>query len=269
LFQKARQLATQFSRALDLKMKLFDWKKTSTWPEYWGKIFLDENDVLEDLVDKFSKDYTHIKVYHACRPVDIKTYYNNGLLIANYNCLSSEQLPSIFKSLGIQVPSEVLKREADKLGDLHNSYAFVVLDDRFILEYAGHYLIYGSEYLSAIVVGLQKEIVGLSKHDLKKIGIPTMFEIQMPIRYASYSDLCQLVRVVNNSIFEDELFYDLDFTFQLNQALKSEYFVGHYHPNKIRDPLYGYTSYHYKSKKANSVGNFAPVPLRSAATKSR
>lgn len=105
---------------------LFIWKDVSTWEAVLEEVFFhiltssvineikqnknkiiyqeDDNNfsfiekfhpdfrIKKDDVNFFIKHYSHIRMYHACRPLDDSTYYDKGLLVLN-----TKELGNIFK----------------------------------------------------------------------------------------------------------------------------------------------------------------------------
>ena len=47
--------------------------------EFIGKSF--DSIINYQKIDEFRKQYSHIRTYHACRPVDIDSYYQKGILL--------------------------------------------------------------------------------------------------------------------------------------------------------------------------------------------
>lgn len=119
------------------------------------------------------------------------------------------------------------------------------LDERFIIEHCGHYLLYGSEYATGIAASLDRNKTGRTKDykkSLKNIGKPTMFICDVPWNMISESAKGELTRT-----FIAELFHHLktssyrptmiDFGFSIRRPLSPMQIAGHYHPEGVRDPF--------------------------------
>lgn len=218
-------------------MRIFDWKDKNTWPINWRHGFIDEDSDLEWLVELFLSEYDAIRTYHSCRPINIDSYYEYGLLVANYKDLKDHLINNVLGALEINVDNEHIHAAVERLGNTHNNSLFLAVDDRHLLEYCGHYLIYGSEYISALIADIQKRSGQVSLNDLKKIGSPSMIEVNLPLERISGNDLEQFVRQVNNLIDDECECIQYDYTFEIYQPLPPDFIVGHYHPGTINDPL--------------------------------
>ncbi len=218
-------------------MRVFDWKEVSTWPKKSPIDNIDMDSHSDDLFDLFVQEYTHIKMYHACRPIDIENYYKKGIQVANYGNLINVILPSILQTLDANIDKEHIEEEVIKLGNFHNNAICFALDDTFTIKYSGHYLIYGSEYLSSIINSIDNKTNTRLMNGLKSIGIPTMFELNIPIYELNENDIYNIVNIIYNAINMKDGNYQIDFTFQVYKNIDPSYIVGFYHPPKIPDPL--------------------------------
>lgn len=187
--------------------------------------------------------FAGVRVFHAARPADPQSYYRTGLQLANYveqetiarRIFLNERFPEVSESR--------LAAAIAELTNFDNHRAFVSLDSTDFLESAGHYLIYGSEYLCSIAallggVRLQQE--------LKRHGRPTIFQLTLPFDFVSDSDLGELADVVGRELAgvrRGRLPLPIDFTFRLNRPLPPECVLAHEHPQRIIDPLQGFVPY--------------------------
>ena len=108
------------------------------------------DEVLADLLFGF-----RVRTYHACRPRNALEYLNLGL-----RCLQAEEARSELRRLVYRHDRLACLRDEAVFAaalarvemECRTERVFVGLDDRDLLEGAGHYLIYGSEYLLAVLV---------------------------------------------------------------------------------------------------------------------
>ena len=183
-----------------------------------------------------------VRTYHACRPRDVLTYLNAGL-----RCLRAEEAIQDLRRLVDLHPQLSVLRDDNALAaalarveiDGRTGRVFVGLDDRGLVEGAGHYLIYGSEYLSAVLA----QAGGCYFQNVLKIeGIPTVFVIDLPISLMRQSDLRDFARLLlsrwaTNLVTGRRTAPDEDYSFDIRCDVPSTCIVGHYHPARIRDPL--------------------------------
>jgi hypothetical protein len=112
-------------------------------------------------------------------------------------------------------------------------WLYAGLDDRDLLQGAGHYLIYGSEFLAGILAFGD----GSAQQVLRREGIPTVFIIDVSVGLIPASDMRQLARQllaqwgcnVVRGHYSAPL---LDFSFAFKCDIPVACIAGHYHPKK-------------------------------------
>lgn len=213
-------------------------------------------DMAQQKISDFRQRYSHIRVYHACRTDDVSSYYKKGLLPSiavkdvQVNRFREIFLKSDFPELTEEMLQQSVKKIGSKSGDL-----CLAIDDKHIIEFAGHYLIYGSEYLTNLVTQLpiekpQQKLFPI----LRNIGKPTFIEIDLPIDYVDDIELFDvIVRMITEWVYliahSKTESCSFDCTFSLLEPLSSVHICSHYHPTKIKDPLMGYKVYDVESGK--------------------
>lgn len=227
-------------------MRLFDWKNENTWPSYLGRVDLTDQSPPDDMVDRFTEDYSHVKVYHACRPFAVDSYYSVGILPLRYSQLISALRKVAREQLGLSITTPEIRSAVEAFGAFHDGRVFVVLDDEDLLWYAGHYAIYGSEYVQSVVNHIREHGGDISREHLKMLGQPTVFIVHLPICQASPGDVAAVVGEVNNALYRKQPSCSIDFTFELSERISPDNLVGHYHPRVIRDPIDQFRRYVYK-----------------------
>lgn len=180
-----------------------------------------------------------LRVFHGCRVADAGVYHREGLLLNDPAKLAEEvrrivaeeeelawRRPTIEKDLA---EWDARERDASRL--------YVCADDQPQLDYIGHYLLYGSEWISAFL--------GWSGHRvLRRRGVPTMIEIDLPFHLATPNTRIEFARhllqewvrvTVNAPTFVPQL----DFSLILRASLPPDMVVGHYHPKAVKDTFNG------------------------------
>lgn len=221
-------------------MDIFDWKLASCWPNFLGSSEIRDGEVDDELVWKFYNSYTHIRAYHSARPKDPESYRREGIRLADYRALEIAFSSGMSDMFGIEISQEHLKYAKAQIGELHNKSLFLVLDDRELLEHAGHYAIYGSEYIHALANHIHHKFGVGGAHYLKKIGLPTVFEVLLDIDLVTESDLRQITCNVNNYLFNSAAGECIDFTIQLYRPVSGTAIVGYYQPKRIKNPSQGF-----------------------------
>jgi hypothetical protein len=206
------------------------------------------------LAKRLSTYYTHIRVYHACRTTDTRSYYLRGLRALRRAELR-QMAVRIFVTPQFPEISEGMIEEAiaHTWLDKRDERVFVGLDDRHLIRYCGHYLIQGSECLMGVAVRL-KPITGKDYiHVLRNLGRPTMFVCELPFSLITEHEARQLSGIIVERLFEETLLgKPLDrqrsFTIASKNDISPACIKRHYHPDGIPDPHNHGTVYYWKGK---------------------
>lgn len=140
--------------------------------------------VIDDKVNDFRLLYSHVRFFHACRPVDVQTYREKGILLLKRG-EQIERFKDIFLRSGRfpELTEGMLKQSIQAVDSLKKdaeAELCFVLDDRLTIEHCGTYLIYGSEYLCNLVSQLPGGDKESYRRELRRIGTPTILKINLP-----------------------------------------------------------------------------------------
>ena len=254
-------------------MKIFDWSNKTKWlrdvAEYGQETLTEQilkalrrnppdgfwSDDLSwfpqpkpelELADAFTRHYTHIRACHAARPIDVGSYYRRGLVGQNPQLIVSD-----FRTIFADVDNELLNRAIDAMshrGDSEKGKIYFSCDRDQLVDECGHYLIQGSEYIMSLAARLS-EYRSLDEDyrlRLRRFGIPTVFEVNIPVDYIPELQLQSLMKVITaewaySHIPGDHCEDQMDFI--LHRNLEPEYIASHYHPSRIPDPHFQYRPY--------------------------
>ena len=243
----------QLTAWLEPRVRPTGWKKLS--PGKLRDIACDDTDWLVLLQDSLKVDLDTciddltsalsgalLRTYHGCRTEDAGLYVREGLRRHDRQAMTQRlhDLVGRHKDLAWLKPSLEQKiARIDNTIDLGRLY--VVVDDVFLIDTAGHYLIYGSEWIFAVL--------GQSAHKvLKSIGVPTLLEIDLPldvvqagIRRDFAADL--LMEWARRACNLPDWHTPLNFTFCLEQDIPLAWIVGHSHPVRIEDQFDDFRTY--------------------------
>ncbi len=229
---------------------IVDWFKELVPSELWNEVKKDpcmyfyKEDGNQDycsstkakLAGKFKKTYCKIRLFHACRPRDVRSYLRNGLIPLDIKS-TDEIAKSLFLSPEYPSISEVMLMNVSTELKTQNrgGHLYLQLDDSNFTRIARHYLKYGSEYLLAIATYLSRQTGENCKAALIKIGIPTVFVCDIPISYIPDLQIQHLVEeLVRRALLYIEnnigTIDGIDFTFTFDSQLPAEFITFHYHP---------------------------------------
>lgn len=176
-----------------------------------------------------------LRVFHGCRVADAGVFHRDGLLLNDPAKLTEEVRRIVAEEDELAWRRPTIDRDLAEWDarERDTSRLYVCVDDQPQLDRIGHYLLYGSEWISAFL--------GFSGHGvLRRRGVPTMIELDLPFKLATPNTrlnfarrlLQEWVRVtVNAPTFVPQL----DFTVILRTSLSPDTVVGHYHPETVKD----------------------------------
>ena len=181
-------------------------------------------------VDHFRRVFTHVTAYHACRPTDIASYLNKGLVPANTEALIAEA-KILFNNQ--DAVNEVVERIGKTYLDHGREKIGFFMSRTGALESCySHYLRYGSELFQCIANRLGDSAV----QKISNQGTPTLFRCALPISWldefttfpmtAAYANK-PLVQLVARLRWLENRDSTIRGAFMLTCHLPSEYMLEH------------------------------------------
>lgn len=130
-----------------------------------------------------------VRLYHACRTIDIDSYYKKGLLVPTKDYYHN-LFELYIKELNLEISEEKIRSGHDYI-QKHKSEnkIFFALMPNLLLGHAGHYLSYGSELILAAFCNIYGDLAHYLIKD--KFGQATMIKVDIPI--SNLSDYRQQV----------------------------------------------------------------------------
>jgi hypothetical protein len=204
----------------------------------------EEADTKALLAQRLRRRFRALRAVHGTRTADLGEFYRQGILPlvpAQFHLKAHE----IF--LGGEFP-ELSEEDLDTAiraggSNLREGRVYFEANEEMLIAFAGHYMLYGSEYLLAIAAHL-----GTSHRDyrrvLKRRGTPTLFVCEVPLELISERTLQEFAGDALESVFQ-ELLDGPNFRrdrwrgagFSIRCQLSPACIVGHYHPVITRDPF--------------------------------
>lgn len=209
--------------------------------------WLQDEDIVDCFRERLLTHYSHVKAFHGCRPISVRSYYDNGFLGQNKGSIEKQ-----FRELFSDVESNLVEQAISDLnerGISEKGKIYFVCSELDLIECSGHYLIQGSEYIMAMAASLCR--LSSASEDyrfrLREAGIPTVFEVNIPISQIPWQQINGLVKVILASwgtlnLFPDDE-YERGMSFVLHSNLEAEHISNHIHPSRIKDQ-HGYTSWY-------------------------
>lgn len=184
--------------------------------------------------DSFSlRDYTHVRAFHGCRPIDISTYKEHGIVPITRAVARQE---AILRFGGGTIPDSTILAAFDRawkeLDDIHKCVWFALTREE-LLNTCGHYMISGSEFLLALGTGLGYQ------YKLREIGTPSLLHCDVPVSAIPTWFLDSM----EAAIVDDRIG---TCGFKITGNLSHEDIVEIEFPTRIPDPHNGYLVYRVK-----------------------
>lgn len=201
----------------------------------------EEDNIILILLAAFKKCFTHIIGYHTCCPKNLDDYLTKGLLVHNETMIRKEAIDFFSSSTFPELSLQKIEAACDYIFKFSSEgQLYFALNDKFLIDNCGHYLLYGSETIVGIAVNLSRNGIDY-RLSRRLIGKPTVFQCRIPIDDIQSWTLEELVRSVAVIVVEELLgrtmSIDIDFGFDIKVPLAHDNILEVKHPCKIRDPL--------------------------------
>ncbi len=213
-----------------------------TWLGEFTKLGSNHKEITDNLIQNFSRAFTHIRLYHACCPMSLQSYYKKGFIQ-----LDPEDVEKNFKEVFSPHASQENIRNAIQEGqnfiaemtNLRHLEArkkiHFPIDKNFIDKECGVFML-GGEYL----VFLVNSLTGIDTFNKQKIllqgRIPTVFIVDMPIKMIDENHLSWIARNIASKwvciYLKKEEHNDLHGSISFSQV-EPQYIHEHYHLKKI------------------------------------
>ncbi|CAG5006581.1 hypothetical protein DYBT9275_03855 [Dyadobacter sp. CECT 9275] len=192
----------------------------------------------DELINLLSATFTGatVKAYHGCRVADAGVYHRHGLLVNNPEVLADQARKLVNEEAELAASKSIIEEALleFKHRNHYRGLLYLALDDRLLIERAGQYLLYGSEWIL--------DLLGQEAHEvLKKRGVPTLLHVHLPIRKLGVGDRTDLARAllqewIRITVNSPEDIPIKDFAFCLHKDIPTQMIVKHTHPEYVVDP---------------------------------
>jgi hypothetical protein len=198
----------------------------------WTTIVADDYSRAVDL-----DSYTHLRLFHSCRPASVDSYYQHGIRV-----VPEAELADRFREIYADYPpAAVIAAIAAFCYEAREARVDAVLDLRFLIQYASHYLVQGSERLKAWARRLPARDGRDPTARLKSLGRPTAFVIDAPLPAVDRQDR-QDLQMKLNLLAENGAAHVcdagdlLDFTTSFAAGIPPKWIVRHDFIDEAADP---------------------------------
>lgn len=197
------------------------------------------------LADRLSTSYRALRAAHATRVSDLSPFYTQGLRPldpADFDSRAKELFvddPASGGSL-IKLNAAIAEVNAHGSSGARAGWLYFCADERELIRDAGHYLVYGSEYLYCL--GIRTTTTSSTKRIMKSVGRPTMLVCDIPMDLIGRHTLEEFSGVMLEAVFNELLGLEgagfSGSALSLQGSVPARCVVGHYHPETVKDPLF-------------------------------
>lgn len=202
------------------------------------------------LTERLRERFVAFRTYHGTRTDNVQRYYDEGLRPLNPFEFIDRTRELFLSGKFSDVNEETLQNAIDDVGlSTRKGCTYFDAHESNHIDQFGHYLLYGSEYLYCLAIRLRD--AENNKRVLRSIGLPTLFQCDVPLRMISDQSLAEFAGKALESIFsillygaDHDPFENSGGSFLITEILPPNSIVGHYHPARVYDPF----TFQYRSE---------------------
>ncbi len=219
--------------------RVFVWSDRRTWPDrYPTRLSEPGSRACDGLAERLRDSYDAVRAFHGCRPLTIDSYIRDGLKLADHE-ERTRQAVELFTSARPWLTKDAVEKAAAQQSGIDNQRVYACWDDRALLQYCGHYIIRGSEFLQGIAARLHCQDL------LEQVGVPTIIDIDVPMSFISIGDLQGLACEMSQSGRSRNVPIS-DGAFTLRRPLPPSTIIRHRTVTEVIDPVNGMRPYRYR-----------------------
>jgi hypothetical protein len=222
---------------------VFDWAVPAQWKPVIASAFMERSADDKKLAAEMRTQFAAVRAYHAARPRDVTSYRLRGIRpLTQDDWQDAVGDAFLVDDPPISVVSMVMEAAATQYEWLRNSGSRVhfFADARFLTERDGYHLIYGSLSLLAVAIRVDRATATDFKTALRRRGEPTIFVCDVPTAEMEDVHLAGLARCLRRRMQSSGVDPLLNFRFSIGCALPPAAILGHFHPQRAQDSLYGH-----------------------------
>lgn len=196
-----------------------------------------------ELAERLHNRYRAIRACHGTSARTVDSFYELGIRPLVIDEIHNQARQIFLSGDYPELSEDNLKMAIEMVGpDTREGRVYFEANESFLKEMCGHYMLYGSEYLTALAANLRG--TRDYRRVLKGRFAPTLFVCDVPMEDIHPGTVAEFSGMALESIFH-ELLDGPTYTpdkwlgsgFSIRVPLESSCIVGHFHPTITRDPL--------------------------------
>jgi hypothetical protein len=181
-------------------------------------------------MDWLYESYDFLRCFHGCRPVDVDLYYRFGFLPSDIK-KTADNFDAFLKSINYQRPYDVGQVLSSYSGSI-DKLIYFILDEEDFLDLAPHYIIYGSELMLSLAQNVDERL----KYYLRTVGIPTIFQCDIPLQLIEEQELIPLfdrIKQAKGTFKQLKCQVLSNYSIVVPSKLDGRYITAHSHPTTV------------------------------------
>lgn len=196
-----------------------------------------------ELAERLQDRYRAIRACHGTSVPTVDSFYKQGIRPLEIEEFHNQARQIFLSGDYPELSGDNLKNAIEHVGPAtREGRVYFEANERLLIEICGHYMLYGSEYLTALAANLGG--TRDYRRVLKGRFAPTLFVCDVPLEDLHPGTVAEFSGIALESIFQELLdgpSYSPDkwrgSGFSIRVPLESSCIVGHCHPTITRDPL--------------------------------
>lgn len=193
--------------------------------------------------ERISEHYDAMRAYHGARPTNIESYYSEGLRLLDAEAFEKKAHELFLTPKYPELTAEHINKAIAAVGrDTRDGRLYFTAHKDELIGHCGHYMLYGSEYLTAIA----NHIDGHTdyRQHLKTFGTPTVFVCDIPLNLLRSNTIDSFAGIALAAMFEH--LQDNEYSYPepgrggciiMRNPVPASAIVEHFHPTGLVDPL--------------------------------
>jgi hypothetical protein len=195
-----------------------------------------------ELAERLLDRYRAIRACHGTSAPTVDSFYKQGLRPLDIQEFHDQARKIFLSGEYSELSEDNLERAMEYVSPVtREGRVYFEANERFLIERCGHYMLYGSEYLTALAANLGG--TRDYRRVLKSRFDPTLFVCDVPLENLHPGTVAEFAGTALESIFQELLdgptyapYKWRGAGFSIRVPLEPSCIVGHWHPTIKRDP---------------------------------
>lgn len=209
---------------------------------------IDGSDLTNILTFRLRDRYRAMRSCHATRTANVSDFYEQGIRRLDEATAIESLRASLVSQDRPVLDEERFQHALQEVGfDGRSGRVFFAANEKMIIEYGAHYLLYGGELAQSVTIRVWP--AHMARERLNALGQATMFVCDVPLAligddwlsaYAAEALAQWLAQWLAEALLEPQAQAFQEEALCIHHDLPADAIVGHYHPKRVQDPFGGF-----------------------------